>query len=74
MQKLALDEKEGDPEHSCFIGLAYLNGIDVEVDRERALGLITGAAKAGVPEAMQKLVNMLHSGDGVARDYHASIQ
>lgn len=74
VQKLALDENENDPEHSFFIGLAYLNGIDVEVDRERALGLITSAAKAGVPEAMQKLVDMLRSGDGVARDYHASIQ
>lgn len=74
VQKLALRENHGDPEHSFFMGLAYLNGIDLEVDRERALSLITGAAKAGVPEALQKLVDMLRNGDGTARDYPAAVQ
>ncbi len=74
VQKLALRENHSDPEHSFFMGLAYLNGIDVEVDRKRALDLITGAAKDEVPEAMQKLVDMLRSGDGTARDYSAAVQ
>lgn len=73
VQKLAIRENDGSPEHNFFIGLAYLNGIDVEVDRSRAISLITGAAQSGLPEAMEKLVGMYRSGDGVKRDYRAAI-
>lgn len=74
VQKLALGENDSDPEHNFFIGLAYLNGIDVEVDRDRALTLITGSAESGVPEAMEQLVHMYRNGDGAARDYHAAVR
>lgn len=74
VQKLALGENDSDPEHNFFIGLAYLNGIDVEVDRDRALTLITGAAESGVPEAMEKLVNIYRNGDGAARDYRTAVE
>lgn len=74
VQKLAIQENDGSPEHIFFIGLAYLNGIDVEVDRPRALSLITGAAESGLPEAMEKLVSMYQNGDGVKRDYRTAIQ
>lgn len=73
VQKLAIKKNDGSPEHNFFIGLAYLNGIDVEVDRVRALSLIAGAARDGLPEAMEKLVSMYQRGDGVERDYHAAI-
>ncbi len=72
VQKLAPGENDDDPEHNFFIGLAYLNGIDVEVDRDRALTLITGSAESGVPEAMEQLVHMYRNGDGAARDYHTA--
>lgn len=55
LRKLAAEEKKDDPTHNYLIGLAYLNGIDVEVDRERGLELITAAGEAGLPEAMEKL-------------------
>ena len=74
VQKLAIRENDGSPEHNFFIGLAYLSGIDVEVDRPRALSLITGAAENELPEAMEKLVSMYRSGDGVERNYHTAIQ
>jgi len=74
VQKLAIRENDGSPEHNFFIGLAYLNGIDVEVDRSRALSLITGAAENGLPEAMEKLVSMCRSGDGVRLDYMEAIR
>lgn len=74
VQKLAIQENDSSLEHNFFIGLAYLNGIDVEVDRERALALITGAAEGGLPEAMEKLVSMYQNGDGVARSFSAAIQ
>lgn len=74
VERLAIRENEGSAQHNFFIGLAYLNGIDVEVDRRRALNLITGAAEAGLPEAMEKLVAMYRSGDGVERDYRTAIE
>lgn len=74
VERLAIRESDGSAQHNFFIGLAYLNGIDVEVDRGRALALITGAAEAGLPEAMEKLVAMYRSGGGVGRDYRAAIE
>ena len=59
------------PEHNFFIGLAYLGGVDVEVDRERALELITMSAEEDLPEAMLKLIAMYTDGIGVGRDSNA---
>lgn len=56
-------------EHSFLIGLAYMDGIDVEVDRERGLEMITAAARAELPEAMKKLLWMYMRGQGVKLDY-----
>ncbi|MCR5006567.1 MAG: tetratricopeptide repeat protein, partial [Clostridiales bacterium] len=63
-----LREKEDDPMHNFLIGLAYLDGIDVEVERSLALRLITSAATAGLYEAMRKLVSMYHDGTGTSMD------
>lgn len=72
-QRLAIRQNDADPEHNFFIGLAYLGGVDVEVNRETARELITGAAEAGLPEAMKKLTSMYRSGEGVARDYSVAV-
>ncbi len=74
VKQVAVLENDRSPEHNFFIGLAYLNGIDVEVDRDRALSLITGAAEHNLPEAMKKLVHMYRRGDGVSRDYRAAVR
>ena len=58
-----------DPEHKFFMGLAYLSGIDLETDYERAKTLITDAAGSGIAEACLKLVTMYETGQGVERDY-----
>lgn len=60
--------KTQDPGHLYLIGLAYLAGIDVEKDYQKALGMITRAAKEGVPEAYEKIVFMYRNGEGVARN------
>ena len=73
IKKLAIKENNSSPEHNFFIGLAYLNGIDVEVDRERAVKLITYAAENGLEEAMVKLYDMYKNGDGVKLDYEKSV-
>lgn len=59
-------------EHDYYIGLAYLSGIDVEINQERALRLITSAANAGCYEAARRMVAMYRNGDGVRRDYQKS--
>ena len=74
LRGLALRENDSDPRHNFFIGLAYLTGIDVEVNKERAVELIRGAGDAGLLEAMEKLVTMYHTGEGVNRDYRQAAQ
>ncbi len=73
IKKIAVKENDVSPEHNFFIGLAYLNGIDVEVDYERAVSLITISAEAGLQEAMKKLADMYFDGFSVQRDVDASI-
>ncbi len=73
LKDCALRENDTDPVHNFFIGLAYLCGIDVEVDRARAVELITASAQADVPEAVEKLVDMYRTGEAVARDYRVAI-
>ena len=74
IQNMAVEANNDDPGHNFLIGLAYLDGIDVEVDAERALELIKGAAEAGVSEAMKQLVTMYETGKGVERDYYEGVR
>ena len=61
------------PEHNYLIGLAYLDGIDVEVNRPRGLELITEAAEAGLLEAMKKLYDVYSEGVGTGIDYQKAL-
>jgi len=63
--KYSLRANDDNPEHNYLIGLAYLGGIDVEVDRTLGAKLITLAADDNNLEAMQRLRNMYHTGVGV---------
>ena len=74
LKALAITANDADPTHNYLIGLAYLDGIDVEVDHDRALGLIAGAAESGLGEAMAQLVAMYENGKGVARDYREAVR
>lgn len=69
ISQIITDTKDKDPYHDFLIGLAYLEGIDVETDRERGVELITFAAEAGCPDAMRKLFEMYRDGVGVRLDY-----
>lgn len=70
---IALRETDSSPEHLLFIGLAYLNGIDVEVDPVRGVQLITRSAEGGLPQAMEKLVQLYRRGNGVPLDQDKAI-
>lgn len=68
LKDIAVRENDSSPEHLFFIGLAYLNGIDIETDREKGEALMIEAAEAGLPEAMERLAEMYAYGLGVKPD------
>ena len=66
--------RDNEDEHDFLIGLAYLEGIDVEVDIDRGVALVTRAADRGYPKAMEKLYNMYTNGEGVKVDYREALK
>lgn len=76
LKRVGKKENDGSAQHRFFIGLAYLNGIDVEPNHERALSLLMDAANAEEPciDATEKLVDMYLTGDGVAVDVGEAIR
>lgn len=58
IRKIAIKENDKDSKHNYLIGLAYLNGIDVEKNEEKGIELITSAAEAGLLEAMKKMYEL----------------
>ena len=67
-QEIAMRPQKEDPRHDFFIGLAYLGGVDVEMDLEKAYSLILSSARRGFPDACKKLSEMYEYGIGVSRD------
>lgn len=72
LKTIALQSNDNDPEHCYLIGLAYLDGIDVEINVPYAIELITSAAEKEYPDAMDKLYRMYLDGDRVKIDYNAA--
>lgn len=73
ISKLTHEGSENNPEHNYFLGLAYLDGIDVEVDREKAINFIIDAAEMNYVDAMNKLVSLYCKGEAVSVDYNKAI-
>ena len=67
-------ENNEDKEHIYLIGLAYLYGYDVEVDRTRGVELVTKAADDGLTEAMETLYDMYSNGNFVSLNYTEAIK
>lgn len=74
LKAIAVTENNSTPEHKYLIGLAYLNGIDVEIDIEKGVELITKAAEAGLLEATDKLYHMYYEGNHVRIDTAAAFE
>ena len=72
LKTIALQSNDNDPEHCYLIGLAYLDGIDVEINVPYAIELITSAAEKEYLDAMDKLYRMYLDGDRVKIDYNAA--
>lgn len=69
LSSCAISENNNDPEHNYLIGLAYLEGIDIEKDTKKGIELITLAAEANLVEAMEKLFVMYREGADATLDY-----
>ena len=67
-------ENDTNPEHNYLIGLAYLDGIDVEVNHSRARKMIEFSANADHFDAIDKLIEMYTNGRGVERSYETAIE
>ncbi len=63
LSKIAVSSNNSEPEHMMLIGLAYFEGIDVEVDRVRGAGLIEAAANANLHEAMEIIYKICLNGE-----------
>ena len=72
LDALAITPVEDSAKRQYLKGVAYLKGICVEKNSEIALSLLTEAAEAGLPEALERLAMAYKEGDGVARDLSAA--
>ena len=72
IKNLAL-RQDDDPKHNFYIGLAYINGIDVEVDREKGFELIKNSAEKDCVEAMYFLSEAYTFGKGAKVDTEKAI-
>ena len=64
ISKLTQEGSENNPEHNYLLGLAYLDGIDVEVNKGYALKLFEKAHKSALLEATKQLAKMYVPGNG----------
>ena len=62
-------KENDDPDHLFFIALAYLYGIDVEVDADRGVELLSKASEKGSVEASKKLIQIYTEGKFIEADY-----
>lgn len=69
LENRELLKSDNSPEHLYKIGLAYLYGIDVEIDYGKALYLITRAAQQNFAAAYKKLIFMYKNGEGVEKNH-----
>ena len=59
--------------HRYMMGMAYLNGIGVEIDRDRGRRLISSAASSGLYEAEEKLAQMYSTGVNIPIDLESAV-
>ena len=71
--KRLLTNNTDDGEHIYYIALAYLLGIDVELDSEKAIKLLERSAEKDFPPAYQKLATMYSLGDRVPFDVEKAL-
>ncbi len=67
-------KENDDPKHLYFIGLAYLNGIDVEVNKEKGIKLLEQSGNLDCEDAMKELIYIYEEGKGTKLDYKKALE
>lgn len=65
IDKVTNSESSNSPEQNFYIGLAYLGGVDVEIDLDYAVELIKLSAQSNYEPAQKRLVDMYRNGVGL---------
>lgn len=73
LKNVALMKNYDDPAHNYLIGLAYLNGIDVEIDYDKGISLVADAANANLAEAKEELIHIYEKGIGTPIQYNTAL-
>ena len=68
------DDPKDDVPRYHLLALAYLDGIDVEVDHQRALEMLKYCASRGYFSSFETIVDMYKHGKGVERDINQAIK
>lgn len=80
LERLSIVHKPNDVLHTYMLGLAYINGIHVEIDKQRGINYIESAYYSDqgiisiVPEASKMLAEIYYWGNGVTIDYRKSAE
>lgn len=80
LERLSIVHKPNDILHTYMLGLAYINGIHVEIDKQRGIKYIESAYYSDqgiistVPEASKMLAELYYWGNGVTIDYRKSAE
>ncbi len=62
-----------DKKHLYFMGIAYVNGIDVEINYNMGISLLEKSANMEFIESIEKLVNIYRTGQGTNKNYKEAI-
>ncbi len=73
IKEITFRKNKRTPEHNFLVGLAYLEGIDTDVNRELGISMIEEAASSGLIEAIKKIVSIYKLGNGAKINYEKAI-
>jgi TPR repeat protein len=74
IRELQRKAESGSTSAQCILGICYLDGVDVDVDFERAFRLLSAAAAKGASRAILNLARMHACGLGIPADIPESIR
>lgn len=73
VRKLNIDTSEDSAEKLYGLGIAYLNGIEVEINRKIAVKYLDAASKKGSLRACRRLIDIFSHGNGVVKDLEKAL-
>lgn len=74
LSHVARQEHGNAPMHMYYLGIAYLYGIDVEINKNKAVRLLESAAEKGAADAAKELVRLFYYGFHLKSDYTSAVR